>query len=233
MPDLALEVLNLAIGHERRTVVHGLSFSLERGKSLALVGGNGSGKTTLLRSIAGLLQPLAGQVRVLGKTPAEANRQMAWLGQFQNTNPLLPLRARDVVRMAFYPERGLFRSLTAEDEKQVDEALDFFEARRFGRKPISELSGGQRQRVYLAYVMARRADLALMDEPLSGLDSGAMALHEQAVSQLLARGATLITATHNLDDAAACDFALNLGPEGWHFGRGNDVVQTAVPHSHH
>jgi zinc/manganese transport system ATP-binding protein len=226
-----LSAQNLAIGHEKHPVVEGLSFTLAAGTTLALVGGNGSGKTTLLRTIAGLLPTLSGSLTVLGGTPAAAARRLAWLGQFQNTNPLLPLRARDVVRMAFYPDRGLWTRLTAQDEAVVDEALAFFEADGFARKPVSELSGGQRQRVYLAYMTARRAELVLMDEPLSNLDAGGMELYSRAVDALKARGATVVVATHNLEDAAGCDRALVLGPEGWRFGAGHEVLHT-LPHHH-
>jgi ABC-type Mn2+/Zn2+ transport system ATPase subunit len=221
----------LAIGHEKKVVVPNLSFSLEAGQSLALVGGNGSGKTTLLRTIAGLLPPLGGTIQVLGTSPGRAARRLAWLGQFQTTNPLLPLRARDVVRMAFFPDRGLWGRLTAGDETLVEEALAFFGADRFAKKPISELSGGQRQRVYLAYVLARRADLVLLDEPLSNLDGGGMDLYGQAIDRWKASGTSVVVATHNLEDAAACDRALVFGPEGWAFGPGNEVLQ-GLPHHH-
>ena len=226
-----LQVLNLSIGHEKKTVVENLSFSLESAATLALVGGNGSGKTTLLRTIAGLLPPLAGSVTVLGGTPAAASKRVAWLGQFQNTNPLLPLRARDVVRMAYFPDRGLWKALKPDDERVIDEALAYFGADVFAKKPISELSGGQRQRIYLAYVLARRAELVLLDEPLSNLDAGGMDLYAQAVDRLKAQGASVVVATHNLEDAAACDRALVLGPDGWTFGSGNQVLHT-LPHHH-
>lgn len=228
MPDV-LRADRLSIGHDQRPVVSDLSFVLEAGQSLALVGGNGSGKTTLLRTVAGLLTPLAGTITVLGTTPAAATKRMAWLGQFQNTNPLLPLRARDVVRMARYPERGLWGRLTTEDEAEVDAALAFFGATAFAKRPISDLSGGQRQRVYLAYVAARRAELVLLDEPLSNLDAGGMDLYAEAVAAWKRAGASILVATHNLEDAAACDQALVLGPEGWRFGPGKDVLH-ALPH---
>lgn len=227
----ALSATTLSIGHEKRPVVEGLTFSIAQGASLALVGGNGSGKTTLLRTLAGLLPPLHGTLAVLGTSPSNASKRMAWLGQFQATNPLLPLRARDVVRMAFYPDRGLWGTITTADEAQIDAALSFFEADGFAKKPISELSGGQRQRVYLAYVAARRADLVLLDEPLSNLDAGGMDLYSRAVDTWKAAGATVIVATHNLEDAEACDQALVLGPDGWKFGTGSEVLQ-GLPHHH-
>ena len=227
----ALEAVNLAVGHEKKAVVEGLNFALEAGATLALVGGNGSGKTTILRTVAGLLPPLAGIVRVLGTTPAAATRRLAWLGQFQTTNPLLPLRARDVVRMAFYPERGLWHRLKPDDERVIDEALAYFQASSFAKKPISELSGGQRQRVYLAYVLARRADLILMDEPLSNLDNSGMDLYSQALERFKDQGSTVVVATHNLEDAAACDKALVLAPDRWHFGPGREILHD-LPHHH-
>lgn len=227
----ALRAIGLAIGHEKKRVVDGLDFSLRTGETLALVGGNGSGKTTLLRTVAGLLPPLAGTVEVLGVAPASATRRLAWLGQFQNTNPLLPLRARDVVRMAYYPDRGLWGRLKAEDEHVIDASLAYFGADHYAKKPISELSGGQRQRVYLAYVLARRAELVLLDEPLSNLDAGGMDLYAQALDRLRSEGTSVVVATHNLEDAAACDKALVLGPEGWSFGPGREILH-ALPHHH-
>ena len=228
---MVVETSELSIGHEKRPVVEGLTFALEAGSTLALVGGNGSGKTTLLRTLAGLLPSLAGTLRVLGGPPAAASRRLAWLGQFQNTNPLLPLRARDVVRMAYFPDRGLWRALKPEDERVIDEALDYFGADAFAKRPISDLSGGQRQRIYLAYVLARRAELVLLDEPLSNLDAGGMDLYARAIDRLKAQGASVVVATHNLEDAAACDKALALGPDGWSFGPGHQVLHT-LPHHH-
>jgi len=231
MPD-ALLAENLCIGHDRRTVVSDLSFRLPLGESLALIGGNGSGKTTLLRTLAGLLPPLSGRLEILGDGPAVAAHQLAWLGQFQNTNPLLPLRARDVVRMAFFSERGLWGKIRADDEARIDEALAFFQADDFAKRPISELSGGQRQRVYLSYVLVRNAKIVLLDEPLSNLDAGGMELYNQAMEQMKARGSTIVVATHNLEDAATCDKALALGPQGWQFGTGGKIL-LEMPHHQH
>ncbi len=227
-PIPALSAKGLSIGHEKRPVVSGIDFELDAGSSLALVGGNGSGKTTMLRTLAGLIPPLSGTVRVLGTEPSAAVRRVAWLGQFQNTNPLLPLRARDVVRMAFYPGRGLWGTIGRDDENAVDEALAFFGASAFAKKPISELSGGQRQRVYLAYVLARRAELVLMDEPLSNLDVIGMDLYAHTLENWKAKGTTVVVATHSAEDAAACDRTLLLEQGRWRFGTG-----LTLEHDHH
>ncbi|MEI8096235.1 MAG: ATP-binding cassette domain-containing protein [Spirochaetales bacterium] len=233
MPErpLSLKAVHLHTGYEKANVLPAVDFELEPGQSLALVGGNGSGKTTLLRTIAGLLPAISGRLVVLGTTPTKAVRRLAWLGQFQTTNPLLPLRGRDVVRMAFYGERGLWRRITAADEKVVDEALETFGATEFAQQPVSDLSGGQRQRIYLSYVLARRAELVLLDEPLSNLDAGGMEVFYRAVKALAERGASVITATHNLEDAADCDFALVLGAEEARFGPGRELLAT-LGHSH-
>jgi ABC-type Mn2+/Zn2+ transport system ATPase subunit len=223
--------VHLHTGYEKANVLPAVDLELFPGQSLALVGGNGSGKTTLLRTIAGLMPAISGRLEVLGTTPQKAVRRLAWLGQFTATNPLLPLRGRDVVRMAFYGERGLWRRITAADEKVVDAALETFGATEFGTQPISDLSGGQRQRIYLSYVVARRAELVLLDEPLSNLDAGGMQVFYHAVAALSRQGATVITATHNLEDAADCDFALVLGEDETRFGPGRELVES-LAHEH-
>ena len=227
---LSLSAEHLHLGYDKTSVLPAVEFELRRGQSLALVGGNGSGKTTLLRTIAGFLPPVSGKLQVLGTTPAKAVRRLAWLGQFQTTNPLLPLRGRDVVRMAFYGERGLWQRITAADERVVDEALATFDATAFARQPISELSGGQRQRIYLSYVLARRAELVLLDEPMNNLDAAGMAVFYQAVAALSQNGTSVITATHNLEDAADCDYALVLRAEGNRFGPGKELLASLGHH---
>jgi ABC-type Mn2+/Zn2+ transport system ATPase subunit len=226
----SVRAVHLHTGYERSNVLPAVDLELFPGHSLALVGGNGSGKTALLRTIAGLLAPISGRLEVLGTTPIKAVRRLAWLGQFTTTNPLLPLRGRDVVRMAFYGERGLWKRITVSDELVVDQALEAMGAAEFARQPISDLSGGQRQRIYLSYVLARRAELVLLDEPMSNLDSGGMLKYYEAVTALGLRGATVITATHNLEDAAHCDFALVLGAEESRFGPGRELVASLGHH---
>ena len=107
----------LAVGYGGRAVVEGLSLEVAPGATLAVLGTNGSGKSTLVKTIAGLLAPVAGSVRVLGGRPGAAPARVAYLGQAQPTGFVLPLRAVDVVAMGRFPARGLVGRMTAEDRR--------------------------------------------------------------------------------------------------------------------
>jgi len=206
-----LELCKLSAGYDGVPVSCDLELTLSGGQVLALVGGNGSGKTTLLKTIAGLVPPVSGSILIRGKSPREASRSIAWLGQFHPSNPMLPLRVRDVVRMARYPERGLLQRLRSEDEDTVDEALDYVGMQKARNKTLGLLSGGQRQRVFLAYALARLAPLVLLDEPRQNLDERGDQLVADATEHWRKAGTAVVTATHDPTEAAHADQVLRFG----------------------
>ena len=193
----------LAIGYNGDPVVDHIDFELKAGEAIALIGTNGSGKSTLLKTIVGLLPPLGGEVKVFGGRPGENPKRIAYLGQFHASGFVLPLRAVDVVRMGRYPRLGLLGRMTGEDHDIVREAMVAMGVEKLAESPLRALSGGQQQRVYLAQVLAHRADLLVMDEPTSGLDVGGRELYLQAIKDELCRGASIVVATHDVQDEAA------------------------------
>lgn len=205
-----LRAEDLAVGYAGEAVVDGISLALRPGRSLAIIGTNGSGKTTLLRTIVGLHPPLAGRLEVLGRAPGRSPRGVAYLGQFHTAGAVLPVRAIDVVRMARYPDRGLLGRLTSEDHDLVRDSMVAMGVERQAEEPLRSLSGGQQQRVYIAQVLARLADLLVLDEPTAGLDAAGRELYEEAMGAEVARGAAVITATHDIQDASECDQVLAL-----------------------
>ncbi len=205
-----LEVSKVSIGYGSLALASDISITMQAGQSLALVGGNGSGKTTFLSTVAGLIGALAGSVKILGHEPRHASKSLAWLGQFHPSNPLLPMRVRDLVRMAHFPNRGLFEAFDAHDEEVVQAALEFVGMEKKQKKTLGVLSGGERQKVYLAYVLARRAPLVLLDEPQQNLDSEGedlLALASQAWKRV---GTSVITATHDAHEARQCDWVIKF-----------------------
>jgi ABC-type Mn2+/Zn2+ transport system ATPase subunit len=174
------------------------------------VGSNGSGKSTLLKTIAGLLAPTAGTVEVLGGAPLAQPGRVAYLGQFHPTSFMLPLRVRDVVRMARFARRGLFGRLRPEDERAVQEAMAVMGVADLNDAPLNALSGGQRQRVFLAQAFARDADLILLDEPAANLDGAARAIYRAQLRNLTEAGRSVILATHDIDEAAECHSTMLL-----------------------
>ncbi len=214
----------LAVGYDGRPVVEQIDLDVPARTSLALVGTNGSGKSTLLRTIVGLLPVLRGELSVLGARPGGAPARLAYQGQFHATGFVLPLRAIDIVRMARFPNRGLLGRMTAEDHDLVQWALRTMGMEALARQPLRSLSGGQKQRVHLAQVLARRADLIVLDEPTAGLDAGGRERYLQAFAAELERGATLVTSTHDIAEAVEYDQVLLLARRVVALGPGREVL---------
>ncbi len=204
----AIECDGLAIGYGGHVVVRDISLRLDPGQWLAVVGTNGSGKSTLLKTVAGLIPPSDGRVQVLGGAPGDSGTSVAYLSQSHEQGFLLPIRARDVVCMGRWPVRGLLRRLRREDEGHVDEAMAALGIEILAERPLGSLSGGQCQRVHLAQAACRRADLLLLDEPTSGLDAASRERYLALMDSERARGAAIVSATHDVREAQRADLVL-------------------------
>lgn len=220
----SVEARALSVGYGSDTVVADIDFRLDPGKVLALVGSNGSGKTTLLKTIAGLLPPLSGTIRVLGGAPLANPSRVAFMGQFHPSSFMLPLRAIDVVRMARFAAHGLLGRMTAADERAVREAMDLMGVSSLAKEPLNTLSGGQRQKVFLAQAFAREADLLLLDEPAASLDASARGTYRRLVRQLAEAGRSIIVATHDIDEAADYDWTMLLAHRVVAYGHVDDIL---------
>jgi ABC-type Mn2+/Zn2+ transport system ATPase subunit len=220
----AIAARGLAVGYDGRSVVSAIDLEVGARSSLALVGTNGSGKSTLLRTIVGLLPVVGGELAVLGARPGETPIRMAYQSQFHASGFVLPLRAIDVVRMGRYPALGLVGRMRQEDHDLVAWAMDAMGVGDLARSPLRSLSGGQQQRVFLAQVLARRADLVVLDEPTSGLDAGGRERYLRAFAGELARGAAIVTATHDISEAVEYDQVLLLARRVVALGPGAEVL---------
>jgi len=218
----------LTVGYGTDSVVEGISLTLQPGESLALVGTNGSGKSTLLKTILGLIPPLAGSLDVLGSKPGTRPKRIAYLGQAHTARFVVPIRAIEVVRMGRFAALGLLGRTSDRDRQLVHEAMTHMEVTHLADEPLRSLSGGQQQRIYLAQVMARVADLLVLDEPTGGLDVAGRERYRELVELALARGAAVVTATHDIGEAAGCDQVLLLNRRIIAHGEPQDVLNTAM-----
>jgi ABC-type Mn2+/Zn2+ transport system ATPase subunit len=206
-----IQAEHLNIGYSGEVIVADVNFELKKGQAIALIGTNGSGKSTLLRTIVNLLKPLKGKIRIFGEPPGANPRRIAYLGQFHSSGFILPLRAVDVVRMGRFPLHGLTGNMTKEDDDIVFAAMRTMGIEKLADMPLRFLSGGQQQRTYLAQVLAHQADLLVLDEPTSGLDAGGRDLYLQAINKELGRGASVVSATHDVqEEAALCNQVMLL-----------------------
>jgi ABC-type Mn2+/Zn2+ transport system ATPase subunit len=223
----ALDAVELTVGYGSDPVVEGITLSLRPGESLALVGTNGSGKSTLLKTMLGLIPSLAGSLQVLGGTPGSRPKRIAYLGQAHTARFVVPIRSVEVVRMGRFAALGLFGRTSARDRQLVAEAMTHMEVTHLADQPLRSLSGGQQQRIYLAQVIAHDADLLVLDEPTGGLDISGRERYREMVEAALARGAAVVTATHDIGEAATCDQVLLLNRRIVAQGPPQQVLNTA------
>lgn len=221
---VCLHAQHLDIGYNHDTVVADINFKLHTGQSLALVGTNGSGKSTLLKTMVGLQSPIRGDLTAFGRKPGSAPRRVAYLSQFHVSGFVLPLRVVDVVRMGRFPILGLLGRMSREDGELVTAAMRTMGIEKLADSPLWSLSGGQQQRTYIAQVLAHRADLIVLDEPTAGLDAAGHDVFSRAIRGELARGATVVVATHDIEDASTCDVLMLLARRVVAVGAGPEVL---------
>jgi ABC-2 type transport system ATP-binding protein len=193
-----LRTRGLAHRYGRLTALEGLDLELRAGECLALIGANGSGKSTAVRSIAGLLAPTAGEVRVAGADPhaePDAERARAALALVPDT-PLL----YDDLTVAEHLElvgvaHGVGEEELGERVPGLLERLGLGDRADFLPR---ELSRGMRQKAQLACALVRPADLLVLDEPVVGLDPPSQRLLGELLGEATAAGVAVLLTTHQL-----------------------------------
>jgi ABC-type Mn2+/Zn2+ transport system ATPase subunit len=189
------------VGYGKHPVVEGVMLDMHPGELLVLIGTNGSGKSTLLKTLAGLIHPVHGDLHVLGQHAGQLPTRVAYLPQHPVSSHTLPLQVRDVVTMGRFAHLGLFKRTSSSDRAIVSSAMQRTGIDAQASKPIRDLSGGQQQRTHLAQVLAREAEILLLDEPTAGLDINGRKLVAELIAAERARGVTVVMATHELADA--------------------------------
>lgn len=167
---MLLHVEDVTMAYRESAVLWDIDLDVPTGVRCAIVGPNGAGKSTLLKGVLGLEKPVAGYVRLWGKTIDEVRERIAYVPQRGAVNWDFPTTVFDVVLMGRYVHIGLIRRPGREDRERARAALAEMQLEKLAERQISELSGGQKQRVFIARALAQESDLYIMDEPLAGVD---------------------------------------------------------------
>ncbi len=201
----AISVKNLDVAYDDKYIINNLDLEIPKGKITMIVGSNGCGKSTLLKSIARIISPRKGEVKIDGlsikdSAPKEIAKKMAVLPQ----SPIVPsgLLVRELVSYGRFPYLNAMGGLKKEDVEMVNWAMECTGVSDFAERTVDSLSGGQRQRVWIAMTLAQGTDILVLDEPTTYLDMA----HQLEILLLLKKlneeqNRTIIMILHELNNA--------------------------------
>ena len=185
----------ISIAYEGQTVVRDLSFWIEQGDYLCIVGENGSGKSTLVKSLLGLKPPFKGQI-LLGDGLKQD--EIGYLPQQTVVQKDFPASVYEVVLSGRLNSRGWRPFYSAADKKAARENMELLGIREMEHQCFRDLSGGQKQRVAIIRSMAMNPDVILFDEPTSALDPEMVGEVLELMKDLAKEGMTMVVVTHEM-----------------------------------
>lgn len=212
-----LEVRDLHGGYHKKEIVHGASFTVERGEFVCIIGANGCGKTTTLKNILGLMKPTAGGVFINGVSThdmeePELAQHFAYIPQAHT--PPFPFNVSDVVLMGRTPYVNRLAIVKPEDRAIAWHAMKQMSIEHLADRPYTALSGGQQQLVLIARALTQQPDLLVMDEPTASLDFGNQQLVLSRMKSLSQAGMGVVMVTHDPDHALFCADKVVVMQEG-------------------
>lgn len=163
-----LEVNNLSFSYGENKVLDNISFSIEEGDYIGIIGPNGSAKSTLLKLVLGLLKPNSGEIKLLDKDINKFDdfESVGYISQnVRDFNKMFPGTVEEIVSLNL--KNKLFGK---KNKNKVEEVLKIVDMYDFKDRKIGNLSGGQKQRVFIARAILNNPKILFMDEPLAGVD---------------------------------------------------------------
>ena len=204
------EASELSAGYNGRVALSGVSFSVEAGERLGVLGPNGGGKTTLFRVLLGELPAREGSLSLRARC--------ATVPQTDRSRLDFPVSALDVALMGSLARLPWWRRPGRAERRRAREALDHVGLGDVAGATFGELSGGQRQRVLIARALVQDAGLLLLDEPFTGLDAPSAERLEALLARLAGEGRGVLIATHDVEQARRWDRVLCLNGRQVAFG---------------
>jgi ABC-type Mn2+/Zn2+ transport system ATPase subunit len=220
MPRVILRVEGLVAGYGGPPVLRDVTFDLQEGERIGVLGPNGGGKSTLFRVLLGEIEPYAGSI--------SGARRFGYVPQTERSRLDYPVTALDVALMGTLSLRPWWLPLRRSDRVRALAALDRVGLRDLADTQFGELSGGQRQRVLVARALVQDAPVILLDEPFSGVDMPSSELLTSLLDELAHEGRGLLIATHDVEQASGWDRVLCLNRRAIAFGRPDDVLTLDV-----
>jgi iron complex transport system ATP-binding protein len=225
-----IEVNSISFRYHEEWVLQGVSFRVEKGEFVGVIGPNGSGKTTLLKILYRFLAPQKGEILfelipMKKMDRKDIAKRIAVVAQ--ETQLLFPFSVLETVLMGRSPYLGHLMFESEKDLEVARKAMEWTRILPFSERPMDELSGGERKRVFIARALAQEPEVILLDEPTANLD-----IHHQTdfLDLILTlnreRGLTIVMASHDINTASEfCDRLILLqGGRIYQMGTPKEVV---------
>lgn len=221
---------DISIAYEGQTVVYDLTFQINQGDYLCIVGENGSGKSTLVKSLLGLKAPAKGKI-VLGDGLKQ--REIGYLPQQTDVQKDFPASVYEVVLSGRLNSRGMKPFYSSDDKKQAREKMQLLGISELERNCFRDLSGGQKQRVLLARALCATKKLLLLDEPVTGLDPIVTAEFYQLIKEVNQKsGIAVVMVSHDVESAVRdASHILHLQETALFFGTAEAYRESQVGQS--
>ena len=177
-----------------------VTFSITKGKKIAVVGPNGGGKSTLFKALAGLIPLSNGALKINGLDPLMAKGMISYIPQKDSLNWNFQLSVKQVVEMGLTDKNSLFSLNNRKNVKKIKESLNQVGILDKSEENINNLSGGQQQRVLLAKALIQDSDILLLDEAFSAIDVGAQEDIMKIINGSDLKEKTILLATHDINN---------------------------------
>lgn len=200
-----IRVQNLSMAYEGVPVFNNLSFGINKGEILFILGSNGAGKTTLVKGILGTQKPQSGKIQLCGVT----KRDIGYLSQDESGRKDFPASVQEIVLSGRIGSKKGLPFYNKADRKAAALSLETLGIKELANKSFNELSGGQKQRVLIARALTAAEKVLILDEPTKGLDASATQELYNTIYELNRNGEmTIIVVSH--DSLAASKYATNI-----------------------
>jgi iron complex transport system ATP-binding protein len=200
-----IEADNLTVRRGGRAILDEATLHASGGEFIAVIGANGAGKSTLLATLAGLLKPDSGTIRIGGKAIADiSRRELARHRAYLPQNPRCewPIPVERLVALGLTPLLPVFGGLPPSYRSRIDEVLAACDLTERREQAATTLSGGELSRAMLARALVSDPEILLVDEPMAGLDPRHVLDTVRRLKELATKGKLVIAAVHDLTLAA-------------------------------
>ena len=200
MKNKILEFENVSFAYDKEAVLNNISFSLDCGDYLGIIGENGTGKTTLMKLILGFLPYGEGSIRIFGEERKRFSDTELLGYVSQKSNSFMsdfPATVFEVASMGLYAKHGFMKIWGKKEKAEVLKALQQVGMAEHKDRLIGRLSGGQQQRVFIARELVKKPKLMILDEPTVGIDAKSVGAITEMIAELNRSGMTVIMTNHD------------------------------------